>query len=178
LEELGSTPAPLASLSSSAVGGTGKRRIRVEGGGRKSTPRLAKELAEQGHQVSQRSVCDLLAQLDYSLQSTRKTGEGGQHPDRDAQFNHIARMAAQHQAAGDPVISVDTKKKELVVGLQPTGLSRGDFKNGGREWQPKGDPEQVGVHDFIDPARGKSLPLRKQGWRPAGSTMALPSKAG
>src|SRR3954451_805929 len=72
----------------------------------KSTPRLAKELAEQGHQVSQRSVCDLLAHLGYSLQSTRKTREGGQHADRDAQFNHIARRAAQYQAAGDPVISV------------------------------------------------------------------------
>src|SRR5260370_1397771 len=113
-----------------------------------STTRLAKELAEQGHQVSQRTVCDLLAQLNYSLQSTRKTREGGQHPDRDAQFNHIARTAAQYQAAGDPVISVDTKKKELV----------GDFKNGGREWQPKGGPELVRVHDFIDPELGKVAP--------------------
>ena len=80
----------------------------------KSTPRLAKELTQQGHAVSQRSVCDLLAQLDYSLQATRKTREGGSHPDRDAQFSHIAAMAAQYQAAGDPVISVDTKKKELI----------------------------------------------------------------
>ena len=104
----------------------------------KSTPRLARELTERGHAVSQRSVCDLLAQLDYSLQSTRKTREGSQHPDRDAQFQHIATMAAQYQAAGDPVISVDTKKKKLV----------GDFKNGGWEWQPKGRPEQVRVHDF------------------------------
>jgi transposase len=92
----------------------------------KSTSRLAKELAKLGHQVSQRSVCALLAQLNYSLQSTRKTREGAQHPDRDAQFSHIAAMAAQYQAAGDPVISVDTKKKDLI----------GDFKNGGREWQP------------------------------------------
>ena len=76
-------------------------------------------------------------------------------------------MAAQYQAAGDPVISVDTKKKELVVGLQPTGLSRGDFKNGGREWQPKGDPEQVRVHDFIDPDLGKVAPPACAG---AGST--------
>jgi len=182
LEELASTSAPLASIPPASVGGTSKRRIRAKGGGRKkltdkdatllrdldalveptargdpqsplrwtckSTPRLAKELAEQGHEVSQRSVCDLLAQLDYSLQSTRKTREGGQHPDRDAQFNHIARLAAQYQAAGDPVISVDTKKKELV----------GDFKNGGREWQPKGDPEHVRVHDFIDPELGKVAP--------------------
>ena len=92
----------------------------------KSTPRLARELSEQGHRVSQRSVCDLLAQLNYSLQSTRKTREGGLHPDRDALFRHINAMAAQYQAAGDPVISVDTKKKELV----------GDFKNGGQEWRP------------------------------------------
>src|SRR3954468_11676671 len=76
----------------------------------KSTPRLARELAEQGHQVSQRSVCDLLAHLGYSLQATRKTREGGHHPDRDAQFTQIARRAAQYQAVGDPVISVDTKK--------------------------------------------------------------------
>jgi len=194
LEELGSTSAPVASLPSASVGGAGKRRIRIKGGGRKkltekdttllrdldalveptargdpqsplrwtckSTPRLAKELVEQGHEVSQRSVCDLLAELDYSLQSTRKTREGGQHPDRDAQFQHIARMAAQYQAAGDPVISVDTKKKELV----------GDFKNGGREWRPKGDPEQVRVHDFIDPDLGKVAPYgvydvaANQGW--------------
>lgn len=77
----------------------------------KSTPRLTKELIAQGHQVSQRTVCDLLEQLEYSLQSTRKTREGSQHPDRDAQFNHIALMAAEYQKAGDPVISVDTKKR-------------------------------------------------------------------
>jgi transposase len=194
LKELESLPAPLAAVPPAAVGAPGRRRIRVKGGGRKkltdkdatllrdldrlveptargdpqsplrwtckSTPRLAKELAEQGHAVSQRSVCDLLAQLNYSLQSTRKTREGSQHPDRDAQFNHIAHMAAQYQAAGDPVISVDTKKKELV----------GDFKNGGREWQPKGDPEPVRVHDFIDPECGKVAPhgvydvAANQGW--------------
>lgn len=114
----------------------------------KSTPRLAKELAEFGHRVSQRTVGDLLKQLDYSLQSTRKTREGGQHPDRDAQFSHIADRVAQYQAAGDPVISVDTKKKELI----------GDFKNGGQEWQPKGKPEAVRVHDFIDPDLGKVAP--------------------
>jgi transposase len=126
----------------------------------KSTPRLAKELTQQGHTVSQRSVCDLLAQLDYSLQATRKTREGGTHPDRDAQFSHIATMAAQYQAAGDPVISVDTKKKELI----------GDFKNRGVEWQPKGSPEEVRVYDFIDPKLGKIAPYgvydlaTNQGW--------------
>ena len=126
----------------------------------KSTPRLAKELTQQGHTVSQRSVCDLLVQLDYSLQATRKTREGGTHPDRDAQFSHIATMAAQYQAGGDPVISVDTKKKELI----------GDFKNGGLEWQPKGSPEEVRVYDFIDPKLGKIAPYgvydlaANQGW--------------
>ena len=126
----------------------------------KSTPRLARELAAQGHQVSQRTICDLLGQLDYSLQSTRKTREGGKHPDRDAQFSHIANLAAQYQAAGDPVISVDTKKKELV----------GDFKNGGGEWHHKGEPEAVRVYDFIDPTLGKVAPYgvydvtANQGW--------------
>src|SRR3954452_3891568 len=80
----------------------------------KSTPRLARELVEQGHQVSPRGVCDLLAHLGYSLQATRKTREGGQHADRDAQFTRIARQTAQYQAAGNPVISLDAKKKELV----------------------------------------------------------------
>lgn len=172
----------------------GQRRVRAQGGGRKklkdkdptllrdldalvepttrgdpmsplrwtckSTPRLAQELAERGHEISQRSVCDLLAELGYSLQSVRKTQEGRQHPDRDAQFQHIAKTAAQYQATGDPVISVDTKKKELI----------GDFKNGGREWQPKGNPEVARVHDFLDPALGKVAPYgvydiaTNQGW--------------
>jgi transposase len=114
----------------------------------KSTTRLAQELGEMGHAVSQRTVCDLLARLNYSLQSTRRTREGGHHPDRDAQFQHIAKAVAQFQRQRQPVISVDTKKKELI----------GDFKNGGREWQPAGQPEQVRVHDFIDPALGKVNP--------------------
>lgn len=114
----------------------------------KSTTRLARELSEMGHAVSQRTVCDLLARLNYSLQSTRKTREGAHHPDRDAQFQHIAKAVAQFQRQRQPVISVDTKKKELI----------GDFKNGGREWQPAGQPEQVRVHDFIDPELGKVNP--------------------
>ena len=114
----------------------------------KSTYRLAAELQRQGHEVSQRTVCDLLAQMNYSLQSTRKTREGGQHEDRDAQFAHIARMVAEYQTTGDPVISVDTKKKELI----------GDFKNAGREWQPGGAPDEVRVHDFVDPELGKVAP--------------------
>jgi hypothetical protein len=114
----------------------------------KSTYRLAKELNRQGHAVSQRTVCDLLKQMNFSLQSTRKTKEGGYHADRDAQFCHIAKMVAEYQSAGEPVISVDTKKKELV----------GSFKNPGQEWQPKGKPEEVRVYDFIDPKLGKVTP--------------------
>jgi len=114
----------------------------------KSTYRLAEELLRLGHKVSQRTICDLLSRMDYSLQSTRKTREGGQHEDRDAQFAHIARTVAEYQRGGDPVISVDTKKKELI----------GDFKNAGKEWQPKGSPEPVRVHDFIDPELGKVAP--------------------
>jgi hypothetical protein len=132
----------------------------------KSTPRLAKELQRKGHAVSQRSVCDLLALLGYSLQATRKIHEGGRHGDRDAQFAYIAARVAQFQDAGDPVISVDTKKKELI----------GDFKNVGREWQPKGKPEAVRVYDFIDPALGKVAPYgvydisANQGWVSVGIT--------
>jgi len=114
----------------------------------KSTYRLAKELNRQGHAVCQRTICDLLGQLDFSLQSTRKTKEGGHHNDRDAQFCHIAQVVAQYQSEGDPVISVDTKKKELI----------GDFKNAGQEWQPKGKPEEVRVYDFIDHELGKVAP--------------------
>ena len=114
----------------------------------KSTYRLAEELRRQGHTVCQRTICDLLGDLGFSLQSTRKTREGRQHADRDAQFGHIARAVADYQAAGDPVISVDAKKKELI----------GDFKKAGQEWQPKGTPEEVRVHDFIDPVLGKVAP--------------------
>ncbi|MDB5893696.1 MAG: Rhodopirellula transposase family protein [Rhodoferax sp.] len=114
----------------------------------KSTHRLAVELKAKGHEVSQRTICDLLSQMHFSLQSTRKTREGGKHEDRNAQFFHIAKTVAYYQAAGDPVISVDTKKKELI----------GEFKNAGREWQPAGAPEQVRVYDFIDPELGKVAP--------------------
>ncbi|MDW3689235.1 ISAzo13 family transposase [Cupriavidus sp. CV2] len=114
----------------------------------KSTTRLAEELNRLGHRVSQRTICDLLTQTGYSLQSVRKTREGAQHPDRDAQFHYIADKVAQYQRQRQPVISVDTKKKELI----------GDFKNAGREWQPKGQPEQARVHDFIDDELGKVAP--------------------
>jgi len=114
----------------------------------KSVRKLAEELNRQGHQVSHRLVAELLQKLGYSLQANRKTREGESHPDRDAQFAHINAQVQAYQGAGQPVISVDTKKKELI----------GDFKNGGRELRPKGDPEQVRVHDFLIPELGKATP--------------------
>jgi hypothetical protein len=114
----------------------------------KSTAKLALELNAQGHAVSPRTINTLLDQLGYSLQSNRKTREGGKHPDRNAQFEHINRKTKLFQRQGEPVVSVDAKKKELV----------GDFKNGGREWQPKGRPEEVRVYDFIDKKLGKAIP--------------------
>jgi DNA-binding phage protein len=114
----------------------------------KSVRKLAQELNRMGHRVSHRLVADLLHELDYSLQANRKTKEGDSHPDRDAQFEHINAQVKAFQAASQPAISVDTKKKELV----------GDFKNGGREWQPKGEPEKVRVHDFLIPELGRVAP--------------------
>jgi transposase len=114
----------------------------------KSTAKLAAELKARGHAVSPRTINTLLSRLGYSLQSNRKTREGGKHPDRNAQFEHINTKAKSFQKSGQPVVSVDTKKKELV----------GDFKNGGREWRPEGKPEEVRVHDFIDPKLGKAIP--------------------
>ena len=111
----------------------------------KSTARLSAELGRRGHRASARAVAALLRAAGYSLQGNRKTKEGGTHPDRDAQFAHIDARAAATLAAGQPVVSVDAKKKELV----------GEFKNGGREWRPKGEPEQVKVYDFVDPAPDK-----------------------
>jgi transposase len=126
----------------------------------KSTRKLAEELTEAGHPVSPQKVGQLLKELGYSLQSNQKSLEGMTHPDRNAQFEHINARTEQFQAAGQPVISVDTKKKELV----------GDFKNGGREWRPQGQPEQVRIHDFVDPELGKVIPYgvydvtHNQGW--------------
>jgi len=114
----------------------------------KSVRKLSSELGTMGHKVGGQKVSELLADLGYSLQSPRKKREGTSHPDRDAQFNHINEQAAAFQGRGQPVISVDTKKKELV----------GDFRNGGREWRPTGQPEPVRVHDFLDPALGKAIP--------------------
>src|SRR6202521_2407688 len=114
----------------------------------KSVRQLAAELQRTGHHASHRLVADLLHQMDYSLQANRKTLEGSSHPDRDAQFHHISGKIREFQSNRQPVISVDTKKKELV----------GDFKNSGRELRPKGDPEKVRVHDFVIPELGRAAP--------------------
>jgi DDE family transposase len=115
----------------------------------KSVRTLARELTGQGHPVSPSKVGQLLAQLGYSLQAPAKEVEGAQHPDRNAQFEHINEQAQLHLDAGQPVISIDTKKKEVV----------GNFSNKGREYRPKGDPVRVDVHDFPDPEIGKAIPF-------------------
>jgi hypothetical protein len=128
----------------------------------KSVRRLAEELQYEGHAVSYQTVAELLHALDYSLQANQKTLEGSQHADRDEQFEYINRKAQRYLKQGEPVISVDTKKKELV----------GDFKNAGREWELKGQPEEVRVHDFEirEPDKGKVAPYgvydlgRNVGW--------------
>ena len=126
----------------------------------KSLRRLAAELVADGHEVSHRLVGELLEELGYSLQANRKTQEGSAHPDRDAQFLFINRRTQEELALGNPVISVDTKKKELV----------GDFKNAGREYRPQGEPQKVRVHDFIIPELGRANPYgvfdlaRNVGW--------------
>ena len=114
----------------------------------KSTRRLATELQHQGFRVSHHRVAGLLHQLGYSLQANRKTIEGNQHPDRNAQFEFISAAVEQQQRRGQPVISVDTKKKELV----------GNYRNSGDQWCPKGDPVEVQVHDFADKQLGKAIP--------------------
>ena len=117
----------------------------------KSTRHLADALTSDGHRVSHVRVGELLHSLGYSLQSNAKAVEGKQHPDRDGQFRHINDTAKRYLKSGDPVISVDTKKKELV------GESPG-YKNNGRDWQPQGEPVRVGVHDFPDPTIPKAVP--------------------
>jgi hypothetical protein len=114
----------------------------------KSTRNLAEALSRQGHRVSYQTVAVLLHDLGYSLQGLRKTREGGSHPDRDAQFRHINRQVVAFQERGQPVVSVDTKKKELV----------GDFKTAGQEWQPEGAPEEARMYDFKDKHLGKVIP--------------------
>ncbi len=126
----------------------------------KSVRKLAAGLQAMGHSVSHQLVAELLHAAGYSLQANRKAREGTDHPDRDAQFRYINRRVRRFQRAGHPVISVDTKKKELV----------GNFKNPGKQWRTKGNPEPVRVHDFIIPEKGKAIPYgvydltRNAGW--------------
>lgn len=126
----------------------------------KSTRKLAAELCRQGHPIGARTVASLLSAAGYSLQANRKTREGKNHPDRNAQFEYISQQVQRVQKRGQPVVSIDTKKKELV----------GDFKNSGREWRPEGDPQKVRVHDFKDKDLGKAIPhgvydvTHNQGW--------------
>ena len=126
----------------------------------KSTRHLASALTEQGYTISHTTVAELLQNLGYSLQANAKTLEGKQHADRDAQFQYINRLTKSQLRRKLPAISVDTKKKELV----------GEYKNGGREWQPKGQPEPVKTHDFPNPNIGKAIPYgiydmgRNEGW--------------
>jgi transposase len=126
----------------------------------KSVRQLTEELKRMKHQVSHQVIADLLHELGYSLQANRKTREGSNHPDRNAQFEHLNGKVKWSLGRHQPVISVDTKKKELV----------GDFKNGGRELRPKGQPEAVRVHDFVDPELGRATPYgiydlgRNSGW--------------
>ena len=131
----------------------------------KSVRNLADELRQQGHKTSHRMVAELLHELGYSLQANRKTLEGSAHPDRNAQFEHLNGAVQLQLSLGEPVISVDTKKKELV----------GPFKNGGRELRPKGAPEHVRVHDFLIPGLGRVSPYgvydigRNEGWVSVGT---------
>jgi transposase len=126
----------------------------------KSVRQITAELRRSKHQISHQVVADLLHELGYSLQANRKTKEGSSHPDRNAQFEHLNGKVKWSLGRGQPVISVDTKKKELV----------GDFKNNGRELRPKGNPERVRVHDFVDPELGRATPYgvydvgRNHGW--------------
>ena len=132
----------------------------------KSTEKLADELVRRGFKVSADTVGRMLKKLGYSLQAPAKVKEGTTHPDRDAQFRYLNAQAAAMVADGQPVISVDTKKKELV----------GEFDNGGGEWQPAGEPTRVNVHDFIDPAQGRAIPYgiydvaNDEGWVSVGDT--------
>jgi hypothetical protein len=132
----------------------------------KSTAKLARDLVRQGFEVSDDTVGRILKRLGYSLQSPAKVKEGTAHPDRDGQFRYLHGLAQAFVADGEPVISVDTKKKELV----------GEFDNGGVEWQPEGEPERVNVHDFVDPALGRAIPYgvydetNNEGWVSVGDT--------
>jgi len=139
----------------------------------KSTRKLSGELARLGHRAGANLVGELLHYLGYSLQANAKVTEGSQHPDRDAQFRYINDRAGEHLAAGEPVISVDCKKKELV----------GDYANGGAEWEPEGSPTRVGTHDFPDPDVPKAIPYGvydiggNEGWVNVGDDHDTPAFA-
>jgi Rhodopirellula transposase DDE domain len=139
----------------------------------KSTMHLAKTLTTKGFSISAPTVARLLKESGYTLQRTRKTREGSDHPDRDAQFKRISELVSEFLEAGDPVVSVDTKKKELI----------GDFANGGREWQPKVEPVEVRTHDFVDERLGKAIPYgvydvgRNEGFVNVGVTHDTPEFA-
>ena len=126
----------------------------------KSVRMLATRLKADGHVVSHQLISELLAEAGYSLQANRKSREGTDHPDRDGQFRYLNRLVREFQGDGQPVISVDTKKKELV----------GDFKNAGKQWRPKQTPDIVRLHDFLIPEKGKAIPYgvydltRNTGW--------------
>ena len=114
----------------------------------KSTRKVADSLLVKGYKISHETVRKSMQELGYSLQSNKKTKEGGEHPDRDAQFEHINSISKEFLSAGDPVISVDCKKKELI----------GEYKNNGQEWTPIKNPTEVKVYDFIDKTNGKASP--------------------
>jgi hypothetical protein len=139
----------------------------------KSTRQLARELTRLGHQAGSSLVGRMLHLIGYSLQANAKVSEGAQHPDRDGQFRYINDQAAEHLASGEPVISVDCKKKELV----------GNYANGGREWEPEGSPTRVGTHDFPDPEVGKAIPYgvldvgANEGWVNVGDDHDTPAFA-
>jgi hypothetical protein len=139
----------------------------------KSTRTLAAELKRLGHQASADLVHRLLRYMGYSLQANAKVTEGAQHPDRDGQFRYINAQAAEHLVAGQPVISIDCKKKENV----------GDYANGGAEWEPEGDPTRVGTHDFPDPEVPKAIPYgvydiaSNEGWVNVGDDHDTPAFA-
>lgn len=133
----------------------------------KSTRKLAGELTRQGHRICADTVGDLLREEGFSLQSNAKTLEGKQHPDRDAQFQYLNEQARSHQDSGEPVISVDTKKKELV----------GPCKNNGREWEPRGEPVRVDTHDSLTASWAERCPMASMtsSRTPAGSTSTASS---
>lgn len=139
----------------------------------KSTRKLAEEMTRLGHKMGANLVGELLHYLGYSLQANAKVTEGAQHADRDGQFRYINSLAEEHLAAGQPVISVDCKKKESV----------GDYANGGKEWEPQGEPTRVGVHDFPDPEVGKAIPYgvldigSNEGWVNVGDDHDTPAFA-